>query len=218
MSWLAQQVDLYCERISPDFWAEPMNALTNISFIIAAYLLFSKLKSNHIQDMRLFWLVAWIFNIGLGSLAFHTLATRAASLLDILPISIFIVSYIAIFFHMVLGYRIRHITLPISLFFVLGYLCAFVPEGWQFNDTISYAPAFIFLIATSVIMHQLHGITYSRYMFCALVLFICSMTMRSVDMMWCASNPIGTHFLWHLLNGGVLYLSVIALYRYRTKA
>lgn len=30
-------LDLYCERCSPDFWAEPVNALTNISFLVAAF-------------------------------------------------------------------------------------------------------------------------------------------------------------------------------------
>ena len=30
-------VDLYCERTSPVFWAEPVNALTNLAFFLAAW-------------------------------------------------------------------------------------------------------------------------------------------------------------------------------------
>jgi hypothetical protein len=35
--------------------------------------------------------------------------------------------------------------------------------------------------------------------------------MRSIDGAVCAYVPMGTHFLWHLLNGIVLYLSMRAL-------
>jgi hypothetical protein len=29
-------IDLYCERVSPSFWAEPVNAVSNLAFLIAA--------------------------------------------------------------------------------------------------------------------------------------------------------------------------------------
>lgn len=32
---LTRQVDIYCERVSAAFWAEPLNALTNLAFVIA---------------------------------------------------------------------------------------------------------------------------------------------------------------------------------------
>ena len=35
---LYRPIDLYCERISPEFWAEPMNALTNGFFIFVAFI------------------------------------------------------------------------------------------------------------------------------------------------------------------------------------
>ena len=30
-------IDLYCERLSPGIWAEPINALTNLAFLVAAF-------------------------------------------------------------------------------------------------------------------------------------------------------------------------------------
>ena len=39
MNW-SQPVDLYCERLDPSFWAEPLNAFTNLSFLIAAAIAF----------------------------------------------------------------------------------------------------------------------------------------------------------------------------------
>lgn len=29
-----QPIDIYCERIEPTFWAEPINALTNLAILI----------------------------------------------------------------------------------------------------------------------------------------------------------------------------------------
>ena len=28
-------IDIYCERVGPEFWSEPVNAVTNGAFIIA---------------------------------------------------------------------------------------------------------------------------------------------------------------------------------------
>jgi len=30
-------IDLYCERLGPGIWAEPINALTNLAFLVAAF-------------------------------------------------------------------------------------------------------------------------------------------------------------------------------------
>ncbi len=35
MGWF-EQVDGYCERLGPGYWAEPVNAVTNAAFLIAA--------------------------------------------------------------------------------------------------------------------------------------------------------------------------------------
>lgn len=32
---LLSEIDLYCERTTSAFWAEPVNALTNLAFVIA---------------------------------------------------------------------------------------------------------------------------------------------------------------------------------------
>ena len=35
-----RQIDIYCERLGPGFWAEPVNALSNGAFLVAgAFLL-----------------------------------------------------------------------------------------------------------------------------------------------------------------------------------
>jgi len=43
-----------------------------------------------------------------------------------------------------------------------------------------------------------------------------SLFFRTIDNAVCDMLPIGTHFLWHLTNGAVLYLAARALIRQRT--
>ena len=33
---LMQAIDGYCERTGPEYWSEPVNAVTNAAFLIAA--------------------------------------------------------------------------------------------------------------------------------------------------------------------------------------
>ena len=43
---LTRQMDLYCERLDPGFWAEPLNAVTNLSFILAALFCWAMLAAS----------------------------------------------------------------------------------------------------------------------------------------------------------------------------
>jgi hypothetical protein len=79
---LSQQLFLYCERgLLPGLWAEPINALTNAAYLVAAAVLWRRLGKVHIDARRrrvIGLLVGLIALVGIGSFAFHTLATRLA--------------------------------------------------------------------------------------------------------------------------------------------
>jgi len=45
----------------------------------------------------------------------------------------------------------------------------------------------------------------------AAAIFVVSLTFRSIDMTVCAALPVGVHYMWHILNAAVLYLSVRAV-------
>jgi hypothetical protein len=44
--------------------------------------------------------------------------------------------------------------------------------------------------------------------------FVVSLTFRSIDARLCEAVPIGTHFLWHLLNGALLGWLLLTMVRY----
>lgn len=216
MNW-QQPVDIYCERLSQAFWAEPINAFTNIAFFIAAYALLKQLRARSVREPWISWLIAWIAMIGAGSYAFHTLATLGASLLDVIPIGIFIISYIYVFLLLVMHCRWQKMLLCCLPFFLLNYFIQFLPEALYFNGTIRYVPALLYLLTFALLMHRVHGAFFSRPLWMASATLICSMFFRSVDNLWCASWPLGTHFLWHIFNGVALYFAVVALIKFRQK-
>jgi hypothetical protein len=49
----------------------------------------------------------------------------------------------------------------------------------------------------------------------AALLFVVSLLFRSVDLALCGSWPLGTHFVWHVLNAALLFRLVDAALSYR---
>ena len=77
MNW-SEPVHLYCERVGAGFWAEPVNALTNAAFLLAAAIAFVHWRRAGARDWPPLALIVVLVAIGFGSFGFHTLATRGA--------------------------------------------------------------------------------------------------------------------------------------------
>jgi drug/metabolite transporter (DMT)-like permease len=202
MPW-STPVDLYCERTDPSFWAEPVNALTNAAFLIAALLALLEWQRGTRRDLALLALIGVVALVGLGSFLFHTIATRGAVLFDIIPIAVFIYGYFFLALRRFLGLR----TLPALAVFV-GFVIASNATSWAvpasaLNGSASYVPALAALAVVGwLIRHQAEG----KPVLLAAALFTISVGLRSVDLLVCDAFPLGTHFLWHTLNAVVLYL------------
>ena len=87
MSTWFNSVDIYCERLDPSFWAEPINAISNLSFIVAGFFIW-RLRSPHSALMATLMIL-----IGLGSFSFHTFANRLTGLLDVVAIALYLVAF-----------------------------------------------------------------------------------------------------------------------------
>ncbi len=80
----------YCERTGPGLWAEPLNAVSNAAFVVAAILLLRRGRAPDRVADGFAWLIGVI---GLGSALFHTLAVQWSMLADVIPIALFIHAY-----------------------------------------------------------------------------------------------------------------------------
>jgi uncharacterized membrane protein (GlpM family) len=122
MGWF-EPVSAYCERTGPEYWAEPVNALSNAAFLLAAAVMAARLRGARLP---LGWaMVAVLALIGLGSFLFHTHANRLTGLMDVLPILAFILLYIFAATRDYLGARPLLALLAVAGFF--PFAAALVP-------------------------------------------------------------------------------------------
>jgi hypothetical protein len=217
-------IDIYCERLDASFWSEPLNALSNLAFILAALWGAYEARRRGIRRFELWLLIVLAFCIGIGSFLFHTFATGWAAAADVIPIVAFVLSYICVASLLLAGpSRVRVATIAgsvIALIILLGFganwLASSSPGAIRvferFNGSDQYLPALAAMIIFSVGALALrHPV---RWWFTgATVVFIVSLTFRTVDAGLCEAWPHGTHIFWHLLNGATIALLLQALIR-----
>lgn len=201
-------IDLYCERIIPGLWSEPLNALSNLSFFIAAWAIWQLAQHQKKVSISLWILITLAIAIGTGSALFHTFATEWASLLDMIPILLFQLCFLWFYSHQVVKLRYGHVgLLLIGLLFASSFSSQFIN---LLNGSLSYAPAFLALLGFGLYHYQ----QQKREPFILLAasgVFLLALLFRTLDQIICPYLLTGTHFLWHLCNGGLLYLSARAL-------
>ncbi|WP_298958866.1 ceramidase domain-containing protein [uncultured Roseibium sp.] len=212
---LNEQVDNYCERVGPDFWSEPVNAITNAAFLVAAIVAFFLWRRKTPDDWPAFVLIGVVFVIGVGSFLFHTFATRWAALADILPIAIFI--HVYLFFALK---RFLAVTWWLALLIVVGFFLAtpFVAQviAPLVGSSAGYVPALLAIFVVGALFRRQNSRLGAQVLITGIV-FALSLTFRMLDEPICNQFALGTHFLWHILNSIVLFglLRVLILHRAR---
>ncbi len=218
-------IDLYCERHVHGFWDEPINALSNLGFVIAAVLAYhtAAKRGNILWIETILILLAGL--IGIGSFLFHTLANTSAELADVIPIWSFVALYVlsAIYFNtgrnMAKTGRIAAYVLGsvgLVFYFTSGNVVsdtASAPTD-PFNGSLQYLPALIAVLGFAVIS-TIKAHPAARLVQLAAGAFLVSLCARTFDLQMCAlTHGIGTHFLWHLLNAVMVWALLMALIRY----
>lgn len=211
--WLTP-LDLYCERTGPDMWAEPLNAITNLSFVAAGLwgLLAMRRRADDSFCLLLCW---WVIAIGIGSGLFHTFANRLTAWADILPIAGFTFAYTLFTLRrfMNLGWAATG-TAFVLFYAAAGLVSSLVPDWMRelSNNSTGYLPPFLALLFFGVLL-AVRGHRAGWYNLGAAAIFCLSVTFRALDPTVCDALPVGTHFLWHLLNGVVLGLLLASVVR-----
>jgi hypothetical protein len=195
-------IDLYCERLGPGLLAEPLNAVTNGAFLVAAWRLASLARG----DRGVLALAALALAIGVGSSLFHTFATGWALAADVLPILLFQLLFLLLYLRRRAGLALAPAA-GLCLAFLLACLAGRGFPG-VLNGSLAYAPTLAVLALLA--WHQLRS-RQSWLLVGATGLFSLSLLLRSLDNALCPIWPIGTHLFWHLLNAAVLVLSGQAL-------
>ncbi|HWL03485.1 MAG TPA: hypothetical protein VNQ99_00935 [Xanthobacteraceae bacterium] len=196
-------VDLYCERTDVSFWSEPLNALTNVAFLIAAYAAFRIWRAQPARDTPALLLIGVVVLVGFGSFAFHTLATRGASLFDVIPIAVFIYGYLALALRRFFRLPLLWVAIVLVGFAGASMVTGRVLPAGFLNGSGGYLPALAAMVVVGLLLRALD--TGRRVLVAALV-FSASIALRAMDHDLCEAFPVGTHIGWHCLNAVVLFL------------
>lgn len=201
MDW-SQTIDAYCERTDASFWSEPLNALTNAAFLIAAWVMWRRVRGERLPLAAL--LCGVLAVIGVGSFLFHTFATRWAALADTLPILAFILVYVLAANLHFLRMRWPFALLATALF--IPYAMAVTPLMAHLpllGRSAAYLPVPLLILIYAFILSRRAPRTAAGLAVGGGVLLL-SLVARSADGLVCARWPLGTHLLWHLLNALML--------------
>lgn len=203
MDWTGQ-INSYCERIDASYWAEPVNALTNLAFVIAAALLWPRVARMQQGRGLAQALVIVLAVIGVGSWLFHTHAEVWSALADVIPIAVFVLLYVFV--------ANRHYW-RLGLWVALGLTALFVPYAaltvplFQMvpglGSSAGYAPVPL-LIAVYAVLLRRRLPEVARGLAIGAGILVVSLTFRTLDQPLCAAIPLGTHFMWHILNAVML--------------
>ncbi|MEM9012048.1 MAG: ceramidase domain-containing protein [Pseudomonadota bacterium] len=221
MDWF-QQIDIYCERVGPAFWAEPLNAISNAAFLIGALVAFRLHARERAATGRADWgallLTLILFAIGIGSFLFHTFANAWSSAADVIPILLYILVYLYLA-------NVRYLGLPwwAAALIVLAFLPISNVGGGlltqilgDLNGSEAYVPTFLAVLIYGLILLPRQPVTGRGLIIGAAILGV-SITARTLDDQngaLCAAFPLGIHYLWHILNGVMLTWMIWVLLRH----
>ena len=198
---MSDYIDIYCERLVPGLWAEPLNAITNAAFFIAAF--FAWMLARDKNDRGAVLLIVLMVCIGTGSAMFHTFATRWAQMADVIPILLFQLSFLWLYSSNIIKLSAAKTSVLFIAFILASAVFDAVPAH-ILNGSAGYIPALLFITGFGI-WHYRHAARERFVLLLAAGLFVVSLMFRSIDMAVCGALPTGTHFLWHSLNGAVLY-------------
>jgi len=177
MDW-TRTVNSYCERTDPSYWSEPVNAVTNAMFVIAAAYCWPRTRGD--VGARLLCVILAL--IGIGSYLFHTHAQVWALMADVIPIQAFILVYL--YFATVRFFDAPRWVGALAVLAFVPYAAA-TSRGLgalvgDLNGSIGYVPVPILIAAYAVALRRRAPETASGLAIGAGLLAL-SLTFRSVD-------------------------------------
>lgn len=197
---------IYRERnFHPNFWAEPLNAVTNASFVIAGGFAWRLASQRRATTLLTNALLSIALAIAFGSFFFHTIPNRFTKALDIAPIALFQALFLWLVCRWMLS--LSRAAAAAVVIGVVGASFALLPVQQPLNGSLFYLPA-LAAMATLGTLYARRSNDERYLLLGAASCFAVAIAVRSVD--WVVPWRFGTHFLWHLLNGVVVYLTLRA--------
>jgi hypothetical protein len=156
-----------------------------------------------------------------GSFLFHTFANVWSEYADTIPIWTFVAATIYVAASRVVGVQPGPVVgslLVAGVVVVVVFVSAtdpspaIPPPTDPLNGSGQYAPALLALAGVTAFA-WIRGLPTRGLLLAATLAFLAALTFRTIDLRVCADVPLGTHFLWHLLNGLLVGLILMVMLR-----
>jgi hypothetical protein len=201
----------YCERAGSGPLAEPLNAISNLAFVLAAIIVARQMRRypRLSQGARL---LPWSFGVvAMGSALYHTYRSPLTYLLDVVPLSAFILAAVYLALRKILASRAKALLFGAAFGGVQLALLALVPNRFLDGST-PYLVPLAFIAPVMVWTAHRYG-RLARDLAVIGGLFALAFAFRVVDMAVCPWFPLGTHFLWHITAGAAGYALMLFVFR-----
>ena len=142
--------------------------------------------------------------IGIGSYLFHTHATVWAVTADVIPIILFSLTYIFAANRDYWGFSLLPALGLTALYFPYAALVSALASELPFFRISGEYWSLPLLIGAYAWLLRTRAPGTARGLALGAGILVVSLTFRSLDEILCAAFPLGTHFLWHILNGIML--------------
>ncbi len=171
--------------------------------MIAALFLILAWQRSKARSPAVLYLSIWVGIIGIGSFLFHTFATLWSAAADVIPILVFILSYLFLAVRYYLGLPLSLSLVATAAYIPISYVVVPVIEP-LIGSSSGYVPALLAIFIVGLLM-----LGRDRRLALGLIVtggvFLLSIGFRMADEPVCNVLPLGTHFLWHIFNAVVLY-------------
>jgi len=205
---------IYCEQLLASDGFEPLNAVTNAGFVLAAacgWHAFRRAGLLALPAPRA--LVALAAAIGLGSFAWHATGAAWAQWADVLPILGFVLVFLVTALRALCGYSLAA-GLGACGAVIAAAVAAVSAFGQALNGSLAYVPVWLGLLGLTLALRRQRSPARPAFAL-ATLLFAISLGFRTVDLRLCELTAAhGTHWLWHLCNSLLLALLMQTLARH----
>nr|WP_296747576.1 ceramidase domain-containing protein [Thioalkalivibrio sp.] len=205
---------IYCERDTLGWFAEPLNAVSGLAFFISAGQAWRQLERTRLREQwDLHLLAGLIALVGLASVLWHASGIGWLHWFDAAAVVAFVLVYWQVFLVRVSQLRWPGLLVGwlltgagVALFYLL------LPPIFL-GSTLAYTPLLALLLAGIVLSTRVDR-RLARDLLLASVLFVLAMVVRAADLLLCEWVIVGTHWLWHLLTAGLLFVLVDGMIRH----
>ncbi|KKU75860.1 MAG: hypothetical protein UY01_C0002G0003 [Candidatus Nomurabacteria bacterium GW2011_GWB1_47_6] len=194
----------YCEHIMGHFLSQPLNAISNIAYFLAAFLSYIYLRQH--TAPKLYVLPILLGVVGIGSMWWHITNSSIGDILDTYSIALFASVTTLLFLTKITKSKIiAAVSFAALLSFVL-----MAERFVALNGSLPYVVLLGgFLIAGKIYVKKFPSV---KVVFISTSLtFLIAITLRSLDIFLCPILPFGTHFIWHILIAVFGYQIVLML-------